>query len=74
LFKIEAKPFEVADSMSAANLILYGLLDWGDVVKPQMIGVDKEVDGFDRCQVLGCEGAGGVPIEQLFTGVFFEYS
>jgi len=27
LFKIEAKPFEVADLVSAANLILYGLLD-----------------------------------------------
>src|SRR6267154_811309 len=74
LFKIEAKPFKVADSMSAANLILYGLLDWGNVVKPQMVGVDEEVDGFNGHRVTGCEGAGRVPIKQLFSGVFFEYS
>ena len=49
LFKIETKPFEVADLMSTANLILYGLLDQGNVVKPQVVGVDEEVDGFDGC-------------------------
>ena len=74
LFKIEAEPFKVVDLMSAANLIFYGLLDWGNVVKPQMVGVDEEVDGFNGHRVTGCEGAGRVPIKQLFSGVFFEYS
>jgi len=44
------------------------------VVKPQMVGVDEEVDGLNRHRIMGCEWAGGVPIEQLFSGVFFEYS
>jgi hypothetical protein len=72
LVVVKVKIFEIADSSSSADLFLNVLLDWGNVHEPKVIRVAKELKGVDGSSGSGCEGSSSVPIEKLFSSIFFK--
>jgi hypothetical protein len=72
LVVVKVEIFKIADSLSGMDLFFNVLLDWGNVHKPKVIRVAKQLKGIDRSGGSGCEGFSGVPIEKLFPSIFLK--